>query len=285
MLKIKEFFNSPTSTFSYVIFDETSKNAAIIDSVLDYNIASGSFNTKSADEIISYIKENNLTLEWILETHIHADHITASQYLKENLGGKIAISKHVVAIIPTWQKIFNLAELKLDGSDFDHLFEDDEIFNIGTIKAQIIHCPGHTPVDSCFVIENNIFAGDVIFMPDVGSGRCDFPSGSAEDSFNSIKRLYSYPDDFKIFVGHDYPPQNSRQLRFETTVKEQKESNIRVNQNTKKEDFINKRKADDFGKEVPKLLLPSIQVNLRAGSFGAEDEIGNKYIKIPLNLF
>ena len=285
MLQVKELFDSKTSTFSYILYEKSSNKCTVIDPVLNYSASSGSSKTDSADQIINFIKENNLELEWILESHIHADHISSSQYLKKSLGGKIAISKHVLEIIPTWQKIFNTSDTPQDGSQFDHLFQDDELFKIGSLEAKIIHTPGHTPVDSCFVIEDNIFVGDAIFMPDIGSGRCDFPGGSAEDSFESCQKIFSYPDNYKLFVGHDYPPNNSRNIKCQTTILEQKNSNIRLNKNIPKEEFIKKREADDKGKEVPKLLLPALQINLRAGDFGKKDQFNNQYLKIPLNLF
>ena len=285
MLQVKELFDSKTSTWSYILYEKTSNKCAIIDPVLDFDIFSGSIKTDSADQIINFIKEYDLELEWIIETNIHADHISSSQYMKKSLGGKVAISNHVLDIIPTWQKIFNTIDTPQDGSQFDYLFKDDEIFKIGNLEVKIIHTPGHTPVDSCFIIEDNIFVGDAIFMPDIGAGRCDFPGGSAKSSYESCQKIFSYPDNYKLDVGHDYPPNNSRQIKCQTTILEQKNSNIRLNKKISKEEFITKREKGDKEKEVPKLLLPSLQINLRAGSFGKKDQLNNQYLKIPLNLF
>lgn len=286
-VEVKSFFDPLTATWSYIVFDKNreNKNCAIIDSVLDYDINSGKTSTKSADLLINFIKENNLNLEWILETHVHADHLTAAKYLKEKLGGKTAISKRIVAVLKTWQEIFhNEEDTPLNGKQFDYLFEDDEEFMIGDLKAKIIATPGHTPADTSYVIEDNIFVGDAIFLPDVGTGRCDFPNGSATDSYNSIQTLFSFPDNYKIYVGHDYPPSDLRKEQSFTTIKEQKEKNIRVHQGISKDEYVSKRNKDDVGKAVPKLLFPSLQVNLRAGDFG-KNTGGIQYIKIPVNVF
>jgi glyoxylase-like metal-dependent hydrolase (beta-lactamase superfamily II) len=282
---IKSFFDPATATWTYVVWSEESKNknCAIIDSVLDYDVYSGRSSTNSADQIINFIKEKNLTVEWILETHVHADHLTASKYLKEKLGGKIAISNHITTILKTWQEIFhNEIDTPLSGEQFDHLFADDEVFKIGDLEAKILYTPGHTPADTSYVIGDSIFVGDAIFLPDVGSGRCDFPGGSAEDSFDSSRKILSFPNSYKIYVGHDYPEEKSREAQSFATVEEQKAKNIRFRDGISKNEFVEKRKKDDIGKSVPKLLLPSIQVNLRAGSFGKKIQ-GEQYIKLPLN--
>lgn len=282
--EVKSFFDSTTATWSYVVWnDDGNRKCAVIDSVLDYDIHSGRTSTKSADLLINFIKENNLSLEWILETHVHADHLTAAKYLKEKLGGKIAISKRIVAVLKTWQEIFHSEiDTPLTGEQFDHLFNDDEEFMIGDLKAKIIATPGHTPADTSYVIEENIFAGDAIFLPDVGTGRCDFPNGSASDSYDSIQKLFSFPNNYKIYVGHDYPPSASRKEQCFTTVKEQKENNLRVKKEISKDEYVTKRNKDDVGKTVPKLLFPSLQVNLRAGDFG-KDVNGVQYVRIPVN--
>lgn len=287
MLKpqVKSFYEENTQTWTYVVFAENSSNkkCAVIDSVLDFDIHSGQSKTVFADKIVDFIKSNNLELEWILETHIHADHLTAAQYLKEKLGGKTAITRHILDILDTWEKVFhNEADTPKDGSQFDYLFGDNEEFFIGELKANIIHSPGHTPADCSYIIGENIFVGDAIFMPDVGSGRCDFPGGNAKDSFLSIQKLLAYPDYYKLYVGHDYPPNNQRSPACFATIKEQKEQNIRIKANISEQAFVEKRNQDDKGKQVPKLLLPSIQVNLRAGCFGEKTK-GVHYVKIPLN--
>ena len=282
---VKEFFDHDTFTWSYIVYSKNSNNkkCAIIDSVLGYDISSGRTNTKSADLIINFIEENGLDLEWILETHIHADHLTAAQYIKSKLGGKTAISKHIIKVLKTWIPILNIQDdTPDDGSQFDHIFEDDELFNIGDLKAQVIHTPGHTPADTSYIIGNSIFVGDAMFLPDVGTGRCDFPDGSSRDSYISSQKLLSLPDDYIMYVGHDYPPAG-RSPESNATIIEQKTENIRINKLITKDEYITKRDSDDKGKPVPKLLLPSIQVNLRAGDFGKKSN-GTQYIKIPIDM-
>ncbi len=282
---VKSFFDSATSTWTYIIWCEASANrkCAVIDSVLDYDISSGKVSTTSAELVINFIREKNLKLEWILETHIHADHLTAANYLKEKLGGKTGVTNRIVAVLATWEKILNnAADTPLTGEQFDHLFADNEEFKIGELSAKIIATPGHTPADSCFVIGETIFAGDAIFLPDVGSGRCDFPDGSAEDSFDSAQKLFEFPDSYKLYIGHDYPPFGVREAECATTVAEQKAKNIRLKGEISKNEFVENRNRDDAGKPVPKLIFPSLQVNLRAGKFG-KSENGTYYIKTPLS--
>ncbi|MBP7710536.1 MAG: MBL fold metallo-hydrolase [Rickettsiales bacterium] len=281
---VKSFFDSVTSTWSYVVWCESSenRNCAVIDSVLDFDINSGKVSTTSADLIVNFIREKNLNLEWILETHIHADHLTAANYLKEKLGGKTGVTNRIVAVLKTWEKILNnAADTPLTGEQFDHLFADNEEFKIGELSAQIIATPGHTPADTSFLIGETIFAGDAIFLPDIGSGRCDFPDGSAEDSFDSVQKLLAFPDFYKLYIGHDYPPAGVREAECVTTVGEEKAKNIRLKSEISKQEFVEKRRKDDTDKPVPKLLFPSLQVNLRAGRFGAAQN-GTNYIKIPV---
>ncbi len=281
---VKSFFDKSTSTWSYVIWCESSanRNCAVIDSVLDFDINSGKVSTSSADLIINFIKEKNLKLEWILETHIHADHITAADYLKTKLGGKTGVTKRIVAVLETWEKILNnSADTPLTGEQFDYLFSDNEEFKIGDLTAKIIATPGHTPADTCFIIGETIFTGDAIFLPDVGSGRCDFPNGSANDSFDSVQKLFSFPNHYQLYVGHDYPPTTNREAECLTTIEEEKSKNIRFKDGVSKQEFVTKRLGDDNGKPVPKLLFPSLQVNLRAGKFG-NNQNGTNYIKIPV---
>jgi glyoxylase-like metal-dependent hydrolase (beta-lactamase superfamily II) len=281
---VKSFFDHSTSTWSYVVWCESSenRNCAVIDSVLDFDINSGKVSTASADLIVNFIKEKKLNLEWILETHIHADHITAADYLKNKLGGKTGVTKRIISVLKTWEKILNnSADTSLTGEQFDYLFDDNEEFKIGDLTAKIIATPGHTPADTCFVIGETIFTGDSIFLPDVGSGRCDFPDGSAESSFDSVQKLFSFPDHYKLYIGHDYPPSATRQAEYVTTVGEEKAKNIRLKNGISKTEFVAKRIADDNGKPVPKLLFPSLQVNLRAGKFG-NSQGGISYIKIPV---
>lgn len=278
------FYDEVTATWSYVVWDNNhiAKPCAIIDSVLDYDPDAGRTSTRSADRIIRFIRENHLLPEWILETHIHADHLTASAYLKNRLGGKTAISKHILKVIETWEPVFNSpGDTPRTGYQFDKLFDDDERFRIGNIDARIFHTPGHTPADTTYLIGDALFVGDAIFLPDIGTGRCDFPGGDAADSYDSTRKIFALPDDSRLFVGHDYPPAH-RGPACLTTVGEQKKSNTRVHEGITKDEYVTRRKQDDAGKPVPKLLLPSIQVNLRAGGFG-EPVNDVQYIRIPLN--
>lgn len=281
-MKIQHFFDKQTATFCYIVIDEETNKCAIVDSVLGFDIFSGKTSTKFADELISFIFNNNLEVEWLLETHVHADHITASHYLKEKIGGKIAIGENVKEVIKFWAPIFNAEDEILNGSQFDYLFKNHEVFSIGNLKVRVIETPGHTPACITYLIEDCAFVGDTIFMPHLGTARTDFPGASAKTLYNSIQKLLSLPDETKIFVGHDYP-QEGEDLRFFCTVLEQKEQNILVNNNISEEEYISIRTKRDEGKEVPKLLLPSIQVNLRAGNFAKAEENGVQYIKIPIN--
>lgn len=279
------FFDPNTATWSYVVFakDHPDKRCAVIDAVLDYDPDAGHTKTDGCDRIMAFIKDEGLTLQWILETHIHADHLTGASYIKESLGGQTGISRHILDVLATWEEIFhNANDTPQDGSQFDVLFEDDAAFTIGPLSARIIHTPGHTPADTSYIIGDAVFVGDAMFLPDVGTGRCDFPGGSAQDSFTSCQKLLSLPGATRMFVGHDYPPQGVRAPACMTTVDAQKRGNIRVGGGVTREAFVAKRNKDDEGKPVPKLLLPSIQVNLRAGTFG-EAERGVHYLKIPVN--
>ncbi len=282
---VRGFYDPATATWSYVVWSAESGDAccAIIDSVLDYDMASGRTDTASADKIVSFVKSKDLTVEWILETHIHADHLTAAAYLKKKLGGKTAISRHIVDVISAWQPVFqNQHDTPPDGSQFDYLFQDDEAFTIGKLQCRIVHTPGHTPSDTTYIIGDAAFVGDAMFLPDVGTGRCDFPGGSAADSYASTRKLLALPEECRMYVGHDYPPADARTPQCMATVAEQKSANIAANANVKRDDYVRWRKKSDEGKSVPALLLPSLQVNLRSGSFGEEIE-GVQYVKIPVD--
>jgi glyoxylase-like metal-dependent hydrolase (beta-lactamase superfamily II) len=280
-MKIQHFYDQETATFTYIVSDEKTQKCAIIDSVLDFDITSGRASTKQANLIIDYVKTQNLQLEWILETHIHADHLSASQYLKEKLGGKIAIGEKITEVIKFWTPIFNSSQdTKI--TQFDKLFNDNEKFFIGTIEAKIIYTPGHTPACATYLIEDCAFVGDVIFTPQNGTGRTDFPGGSAKDSYNSIQKLLKLPDATRIFVGHDYPIEG-QQPQHLCTVLEQKKSNILINEKISEEHYILERNQRDIGKKVPKLLLPALQFIMRAGSFGDPENNSTFYIKIPIN--
>lgn len=282
-INIKTFFDPDTATFTHVVSDPSTQKCAIIDSVLDYDQYSGRTKTKSADQVIDYINEEKLSVEWILDTHIHADHITASHYLKEKLGGKIGIGAKIKDVLALWVPIFNTSkDTSFDGSQFDHLFEDGDVFKLGNIDVKVLHTPGHTPACSSYLIEDAIFVGDTIFMPDIGTARTDFPGGSAASLYDSVKKILSLPDETRIFMCHDYPPEG-RDVEWLATVKEQKEKNILIHNNISKEDYVAARNKRDEGKAVPKLLLPSIQANLRAGNFGLPEDNNTRYIKIPID--
>lgn len=283
-MKIQHFYDLDTATFTYILSDSETNKCAIIDSVMGYDISSGRTSNAPADLVINYVSENNLTVEWILETHAHADHLTASHYLQEKLGGKIAIGENIKEVIKFWVPIFNSAKsTPLDGSSFDHLFADGEKFLIGKLEVKVIHTPGHTPACVSYLVEDCIFVGDTIFTPRMGTARTDFPGGSAKTLYNSIQKLLALPDETRIFIGHDYP-ETGKEPQFLCTVLEQKKGNILINENVSEEKYVEVRNKRDVGKAVPKLLLPSIQVNIRAGKFEAAEGNGISYIKIPLNI-
>jgi len=282
-MKIQHFYDKDTATFTYIVVDEATNKCAIIDSVLDFDISSGKFSYNSCQKVIDYVQENSLKVEWILETHAHADHITGSSYLKEKLGGKIAIGAKIIDVLQYWVPVFNsFDDTPLDGSQFDHLFQDEEEFAIGSLKVKVMHTPGHTPACSCYLIEDSIFVGDTIFSPKLGTARTDFPGGSAEMLYDSVRKILSLPQNTKIFLGHDYP-ENGSEPTFCITVAEQKLNNILINDNISKENYVETRNKRDAGKAVPRLLYPSIQVNLRAGKIGNRESNGKNYIKIPIS--
>lgn len=282
-MQIQHFFDSDTATLTYVVSDPASKKCAIIDSVLDYDMPSGKTSTISADKVISYVKEQGLHVEWILETHVHADHLTAAHYLKEKLGGKIAIGEHIKEVLNFWVPLLNTAQdTPLSGLQFDHLFKDGEKFHIGNIEVKVMHTAGHTPACVSYLMGDAVFVGDTIFMPYVGTSRTDFPGGSAKELYQSIQKILSLPENTRIFTCHDYPPQGQSE-NYISTVAEQKKQNTMVHDGVSEAEYVAARNAKDKGKSVPRLLLPSIQVNLRAGSLGKPEENGVQYIKIPLN--
>lgn len=283
---VKSFFDEAINTFTYVVTNPDTKQSAIIDSVLDYDAASVTTSTVQADKVIHYVHKNSLSVEWILETHVHADHLTASQYLKKQLGGKIAMSRKISIIQNVFGKIYHL---DLDHFDehqsFDYLFEDGEHFNIGNLQAYNIPTPGHTPACLSYVIGDAVFVGDTLFMPDYGTVRCDFPNGSAAQLYDSIQRLYNLPESMRMFLCHDYLPKTRDYFVGETDIKTQKHSNIHVHQGTTKQDFIAMREARDATLTMPKLILPAIQINMDAGNFPTPESNGQSYLKLPLNYF
>ncbi len=281
-MKVQNFFDKDTNTFTYILIDEDTNKCAILDSVLDYNQSSGEVTTDSADKIIDYIKDNKLELEWILESHIHADHLTASKYLKDKLGGKTAISSGIIEVLKTWIPIFNAASsIKADGSQFDKLFNDGDIFKIGNSKIEVVHTIGHTPACASYKFNDGIFVGDTIFAPNLGSARADFPGGDAKELYKSIKKILSLPDSTKIYLCHDYPKEGI-EPKFSTTVGEENAENIMINNKVTEAEFIQKREARDKQLQTPKLLYPAIQVNLRAGDIPEPEANGVSYIKIPI---
>ena len=281
--KIKGFFDEETSTISYVVYDVTSKKCAVIDSVLDFDFSSGTIDYHNAEKIISFIEKMKLDLEWLIETHVHADHLSASPYIQKKLGGKIGISEKISDIQNIFGKTFNAGtEFQRDGSQFDRLFKDNDEYKIGSIKCKVINTPGHTPACTAHVIGNSIFVGDTLFMPDLGSARADFPGGDARELYRSIQKILSYPDNTLIFVCHDYPP-SSRKVEWVTTVGEQKKKNIHVKTSIGEDEFVRVREARDKTLNMPKLIIPSIQVNMRAGNLPPAEDSGDVFIKVPIN--
>lgn len=283
---VQDFFDDATNTFSYVVIDPTSKKCAIIDSVLDYDPASATTTTTHADQIIKYVQREGLSVQWILETHVHADHMTASQYLKEQLGGQIAMSNKIAVVQETFSAIYNL-DIKYFNShqSFDYLFDDYEHFQIGELQAYNIPTPGHTPACLSYVIGDAVFVGDTLFMPDYGTARCDFPKGSASILFDSVQRLYELPEHTRVFLCHDYKPEGRDHYVCETDIKTQKTSNIHLKQGTPKQQFVEMRQQRDATLAMPKLILPSIQVNMDGGKFPEPEANGIRYLKLPFNYF
>lgn len=283
---VKDFFHEDTNTFSYVVRDPATKACAIIDSVLDYDPASASTSTIHADKIIAYIKEQDLTVEWILETHVHADHLTAAQYLKAELSGKIAMSQKIGIVQETFGAIYHLDIKQWNAQQlFDYLFEDHESFQIGTLKAYNIPTPGHTPACLSYVIGDAVFVGDTLFMPDYGTARCDFPRGSAEQLYDSVQSLFQLPEDTRVFLCHDYLPETRESYVCESDIQTQKTQNIHIHQGISKAEFAQMRNQRDSGLSMPKLILPAIQINMKAGQFPEPEANGVSYLKLPLNYF
>jgi glyoxylase-like metal-dependent hydrolase (beta-lactamase superfamily II) len=277
------FFDPSTWTVSYVVSDNATRHAAVIDPVLDYDFKSGHTDTKAADKVVAYLREKELKTEWILETHAHADHLSAARYLQERVGGRVAIGENIRAVQATFKKLFNLERTFLpDGSQFDHLFKDGETFRIGEVEAKAMLVPGHTPADMAYLIDDDVFVGDTLFMPDVGTARADVPGGDAATLYRSIRRLLALPPQTRMHVCHDYPPEG-RDAEWDTTVAEQRAKNIHVRDGITEEGFVAMRKARDATLEVPTLILPSIQVNVRAGQMPPADDNGIAYLRIPIN--
>jgi glyoxylase-like metal-dependent hydrolase (beta-lactamase superfamily II) len=283
---VKEFFDRPTFTYSYVVHCPETKHCAIIDSVLDFDYASGKTATAMADQILDYIAANNLITDLILETHVHADHLSAAPYLQEKTGGRMAIGAHITVVQEVFGKAFNEgSEFHRDGSQFDLLLKDNEAFSVGNIQCQAMHTPGHTPACMSYLIGDAIFVGDTLFMPDYGTARCDFPGGDARTLFQSIQRIYQLPETTRMFMCHDYGAPGRESFTFETTVGEEKHNNIHVNISTSEDQFVDMRTRRDATLDMPRLILPSVQVNMRAGHMPPAEENGQVYLKVPINLF
>ena len=282
--KVHAFFDEATNTITYVVQEPEGRACAVIDSVLDFDYASGRTDTRSADAVIAFIRDNDLRLDWVLETHVHADHLSAAPYIQERLGGKIGIGDRITVVQDTFGKIFNEGtRFQRDGSQFDQLFRQGDSVMIGQMRGEVLHTPGHTPACLTYVIGDAAFVGDTLFMPDFGTARCDFPGGSAETLWESIQTILSLPDDTRVFVGHDYKAEGRDQYAWETTVGEQKALNKHVGAGKSREEFVAMREARDATLGMPRLIIPSLQVNMRAGQMPEPDDNGVSYLRVPVN--
>jgi len=283
--RVVSFFDPETYTGTHVVIDEGSKHCAIVDCVLDYDPKSGMTSTASADALITWIRGEGLAVDWILETHVHADHLSAAPYLQEALGGKTAIGSAVTVVQDVFKGLFNVEDsFPTDGSQFDVLFDDGAEFSIGELSCQVLHTPGHTPACVSYAVGDALFVGDTLFAPDYGTARCDFPGGDAKELFQSVKKLLAFPSETRIFLCHDYLP-GGRELRLETSVAAERESNIHVHEGVDEASFVTMRRERDATLSMPVLILPSVQVNMRAGALPPAEENGMRYLKIPLNAF
>jgi glyoxylase-like metal-dependent hydrolase (beta-lactamase superfamily II) len=280
---VKGFFDPATWTVSYVVYEKEGADCAIVDSVLDYDPKSGRTRTTSADKLIAFVQEKQLKVQWILETHAHADHLSAAHYLRKKLGGRIAIGAAITNVQDVFKKIFNLEpEFRPDGHQFDHLLKDGETFAIGALIARAMSVPGHTPACMAYQVDDAVFVGDTLFMPDVGTARCDFPGGSAPTLYQSTRKLLGLPGETRLFMCHDYPPAG-REAAWETTVAAQRAGNIHVHDGVSEDEFVRMRTARDATLDMPVLILPAVQVNIRAGELPPAEANGVAYLKIPLN--
>ena len=281
---VKAFFDNDTNTVSYVVTDPQTRRCAIVDSVLDYDPKAGRTRHDSASQIVAYVKQEALTVDWLLETHVHADHLSAAPWIQEQVGGKLAIGEHIRTVQETFGKVFNAGtEFARDGRQFDHLFADGDTYQVGNIEARAIHTPGHTPACMSHVIGDAVFVGDTLFMPDYGTARCDFPGGDARTLYQSVQKLLALPDDTRMFLCHDYLPESRSEYQWETTVGDQRRHNIHVHEGVSEEEFVSMREKRDATLDMPRLILPSVQINMRAGHLPPEEDNGVSYLKIPLN--
>jgi glyoxylase-like metal-dependent hydrolase (beta-lactamase superfamily II) len=282
--QIASFFDEPTNTASHIVRDPTSQRCAIIDSVLEYEAASGRTATAAADRVIAYVRESGLEVQWILETHVHADHLSAAPYIKERLGGALGIGEHIRTVQDIFGKVFNAGtEFQRDGSQFDHLFIDGERFAIGGLEAIALHTPGHTPGCMTYLVGDAAFVGDTLFMPDYGTARADFPGGDARTLYRSAKRALSLPDETRLFLCHDYKAAGRTEYVWETTVADERRGNVHIHDGVGEDEFVAMRTARDAQLSMPKLILPSVQINMRAGEFPPAETDGHSYLKIPFN--
>ena len=282
--EVVPFFDEPTNTISYIVKDPASNSCAVIDSVMDIDYAAGRITYDGADKIIAYIQERGWKLEWLIETHVHADHLSAAPYIQEKLGGKLGIGENIRVVQNTFGKIFNEGtEFQRDGSQFDRLFKDSDSYQIGTMTAHVLHTPGHTPACMTHIVGDAAFVGDTLFMPDGGSARADFPGGDARTLYRSIQRVLALPGQTRLFMCHDYGP-NGRDIQWETTVAEERDHNIHVGKGISEDEFVKMREARDATLAMPKLIIPSLQVNMRAGRLPPADESGKTYLKVPVNI-
>jgi len=282
---VRAFFDDATNTVSYVVYDDIAKQCAIIDPVLDYDPASGRTMKTSADALIKFVEEAGLRVSWILETHIHADHVTAAPYIKETLGGVVAIGSQVTEVQNTFGTLFNLtSSFSADGSQFDRLLEDGDSIGFGAVEGRVLHTPGHTPACATYIFGNAAFVGDTLFMPDFGTARTDFPGGNAATLYQSIQKLFSLPDETRLFLCHDYKSPERDEFQWETTVKKEKEQNIHVHSGVSEAEFVTFRTERDANLSMPKLILPAVQVNIRAGAFPPAESNGTRFLKIPVDV-
>ncbi|GAA5171519.1 MBL fold metallo-hydrolase [Viridibacterium curvum] len=283
--QIEPFYDAVTGTVAYVVFDRAGGRAALIDPVLDFDAKSGRTHTTLAERMVAFVRDEALTVDWILETHAHADHLSAAQYLKQQLGGKVAIGARIRQVQGVFKRLFNLeAEFAPDGSQFDHLFNGDEVFAIGALSARALYVPGHTPADMAYQVGDAVFVGDTLFMPDVGTARCDFPGGDAATLYRSVRRLLDMPPETQLYMCHDYPP-TPRAPLWVSTVAEQRAHNIHVRDGISEADFVAMRTARDATLDVPVLIIPSVQVNIRAGAMPPAEANGVSYLRLPVNVF
>jgi glyoxylase-like metal-dependent hydrolase (beta-lactamase superfamily II) len=284
-VNVEAFFDPATFTYSYVVIDPSSQRCAIIDSVLDYDPASGRTSFASADRMIAFVKEHDLKVDWLLETHVHADHLSAAPYLQRELGGQLAIGENITVVQDTFGKLFNAGtEFATDGRQFDHLFKDGDTFQIGNIAAQAMHTPGHTPACMTYLIGDAGFVGDTLFMPDYGTARCDFPGGDARTLFQSIRKLFTLPGSTRLFMCHDYKAPGRDDFRNQTTVAEERAHNVHVHEGIDEASFVAMRSSRDATLGMPTLILPAVQINMRAGQLPPAEDNGTRYLKITLDV-